>query len=61
VCERLSPSIPDGKIVAAESGISDHDDCKRLARAGVEAFLVGEALMQHKDIAAATGTLLTGM
>ena len=50
VCERLLPSIPNGKIVVAESGISDHADCKRLAKAGVEAFLVGEALMRHKDV-----------
>ena len=61
VCERLLPLIPEGKIVVAESGISDHADCKRLANAGVEAFLVGEALMRHKDVAAATRTLLTGM
>src|ERR1700739_3897582 len=52
VCERLLPSIPAGKIVVAESGISEHGDCTRLAKAGVEAFLVGEALMRHKDIAA---------
>jgi indole-3-glycerol phosphate synthase len=61
VCERLLPLIPPGKIVVAESGISDHADCKRLAKAGVEAFLVGEALMRHKDVTAATRTLLTGM
>ena len=61
VCERLRPSIPPGKIVVAESGISDHADCKRLAKAGVEAFLVGEALMRHKDVVAATRALLTGM
>jgi indole-3-glycerol phosphate synthase len=61
VCERLLPSIPAGKIVVAESGISDHADCKRLAKAGVEAFLVGEALMRHKDVTAATRALLTGM
>ena len=61
MCERLLPLIPQGKIVVAESGISDHADCKRLAKAGVEAFLVGEALMRHKDVTSATRTLLTGM
>ena len=55
------PSIPQGNIWAAESGISEHADCQRLAKAGVEAFLVGEALMRHKDVAAATRSLLTGV
>ena len=61
VCERLKPHIPPGKIVVAESGISDHGDCKRLAKQGIETFLVGEALMRQKDVAGATRALLTGM
>lgn len=45
----LRPRIPSGIPVVAESGIYTADDVRRLADAGVNAMLVGEALMAADD------------
>jgi indole-3-glycerol phosphate synthase len=50
--ERICPMIPDDIIVVAESGISTASDVKRLAKANVDAILVGEALVTSEDIGA---------
>jgi indole-3-glycerol phosphate synthase len=57
---RLLPDIPAGTVVVAESGISDPADVRRLEEAGVDAILVGEALMGAPDPAQAVRTLLGG-
>ena len=45
--------VPLGVTVVSESGISTHDDVRRLEDAGVDAMLVGTALMLADDIAGA--------
>jgi indole-3-glycerol phosphate synthase len=49
ISERLVDRAPDGVVVVAESGISKAKDVERLESAGVDAFLVGEALMREPD------------
>jgi indole-3-glycerol phosphate synthase len=55
---RLSQAIPTGVTVVGESGIFTADDVALLARGrGVDAVLVGEALVTAADVAAKTREL----
>ncbi len=45
----LMPDVPAGKTVVAESGISDPAQLEELDRVGVDAVLIGEALMRAAD------------
>ena len=49
---RLREQIPAEKLFVAESGIAKASDCAGLKAAGVQAVLVGEALMRSLDPAA---------
>ncbi|HWE59931.1 MAG TPA: indole-3-glycerol phosphate synthase TrpC [Solirubrobacteraceae bacterium] len=54
----LLPGVRDGALVVAESGFREQAQLVRLQDAGVDAVLVGEALMRAPDIEAATRQLL---
>lgn len=60
VTERLAEKIPSSALLVTESGIFNAADAARVERAGARAMLVGEALMRHADVEAATRALLTG-
>jgi indole-3-glycerol phosphate synthase len=45
----LMPDIPAGKTVVAESGISSREELRELDRVGVDAVLIGGALMAAED------------
>lgn len=57
---RLRPKIPDGVVVVAESAISTRGDVEALEEIGVDAVLVGEALVKADDPAAKIRELLGG-
>jgi indole-3-glycerol phosphate synthase len=48
----LMPDVPAGKIVVSESGIAERSTLEELERVGVDAVLIGEALMRAEDPAA---------
>jgi indole-3-glycerol phosphate synthase len=45
----LMPDVPAGKTVVSESGIADRGTLEELQRVGVDAVLIGEALMRADD------------
>ncbi|MFT7595298.1 MAG: indole-3-glycerol phosphate synthase [Paracoccaceae bacterium] len=55
---KLSKLVPAECMIVSESGLNTPADLADLARYGARSFLVGESLMRHPDVAAATRALL---
>jgi indole-3-glycerol phosphate synthase len=55
---RLRPSVPTECVFVAESGISEPEQIAELAAAGVDAVLIGEALVRARDPGAKLATLV---
>ena len=55
---RLRPLIPQDRIVISESGIKNRGDVQKLQQWGVDAMLVGEALVTAGDVAEKVRELL---
>lgn len=56
----LLPHLPREAVVVSESGIRRPEDVRRLAEAGVDAILVGEALLTSPDPGGRLRELLVG-
>jgi indole-3-glycerol phosphate synthase len=54
----LAPRIPADRVIVAESGFRSRSELDELTGAGVDAVLVGEALMRSPDIEAACRELV---
>ena len=46
---RLAPYVPKDRVLVPERGINTHEYIVKLRECGVEAFLIGEALMREEN------------
>lgn len=47
---RLAPYVPKDRVLVSESGINTSEDIRLLRENGVDAFLIGEALLRELNI-----------
>jgi indole-3-glycerol phosphate synthase len=59
VTTQLAPKAPAGHIIVSESGIHSRADVLRVRQSGVNAILVGEALMASEDVASKIRELIS--
>jgi len=54
----LAPSVPEDRLLVAESGLDSRADLARMAGVGARCFLIGESFMRQSDVAAAVRSLM---
>jgi indole-3-glycerol phosphate synthase len=57
---RLAPRVPADRLTVCESGLHTPEDLRAMIDVGARAFLIGESLMRHADVTAATRHLREG-
>ncbi len=57
VTESLAPKVPADVVLVSESGIGTADDVDRVGRAGADAVLVGQSLLEQADPGVAVSEL----
>ncbi len=60
VVEKVRASVPDGVTLVGESGVTSRADVEAMLSVGVDAVLIGEALMRARDPEAMVRELLGG-
>lgn len=55
---KLSKLVPADRVIVSESGLNTPADLADLAMYGARSFLIGESLMRHDDVTAATKAIL---
>ena len=55
---KLARNVPADRVIVSESGLATRQDLAQMARYGIRAFLIGEALMRQENVEAATRELL---
>ncbi len=54
----LADALPSDRVRVAESGIRNAADISRLAKAGYDAFLIGESLVRSSDPSGTVAAML---
>ncbi len=50
VTEKIAPLIPEGKVIVSESGIKNIQDIHLLQKIKINAILIGQTLLESKDM-----------